>query len=146
MNSARRERWEKAFAEEGVVSKSDYNADKRATIVLEHLMQASDVAQTMQHWHVYIKWNEKLFNEMYGAYEAGRLDMDPSISWYEGEIGFLDYYVIPLANKLDACGVFGVSSREYLNYAESNRKEWVARGKVIVDEYLQRYNKKHANK
>jgi hypothetical protein len=28
----------------------------KATIVMEHLIQASDVAHTMQHWHVYIKW------------------------------------------------------------------------------------------
>eukprot|EP00977_Amphora_coffeiformis_P003392 scaffold630_cov174-Amphora_coffeaeformis.AAC.12 len=145
LNSVRRQRWENAFAEDQIGSKAD-NSDKRATIVLEHLMQASDVAHTMQHWHVYLKWNERLFNEMYAAYEADRLDKDPSASWYEGEIGFLDYYVIPLANKLDACGVFGVSSREYLNYAESNRKEWAARGKVIVAEYLQRYKERNTHK
>jgi hypothetical protein len=32
--------------------------------------------------------------------------------WYKGEIGFLDFYIIPLANKLKDCGVFGVSSDE----------------------------------
>jgi len=77
---------------------------------------------------------------------AGRLDQDPSKSWYEGEIGFLDFYVIPLAKKLDDCGVFGVSSQEYLNYAESNRKQWAARGKDIVAEYLQRYKERNGCK
>ena len=37
-------------------------------MVVEHLIQASDVAHTMQHWQVYAKWNERLFVEMYTAY------------------------------------------------------------------------------
>jgi hypothetical protein len=37
-----------------------------------------------------------------------------------------------LAKKLKECGVFGVSSDEYLNYAESNRREWEIQGKEVV--------------
>lgn len=54
--------------------------------------------------------------------------------WYQGELNFLDYYVIPLAKKLKDCGVFGVSSAEYLSYAEMNRQEWESKGRVIVQE------------
>lgn len=50
----------------------------------------------------------------------------------QGEIGFFDFYIIPLAKKLKDCGAFGVSSLEYLNYAQSNRDEWEAKGKGIV--------------
>lgn len=57
--------------------------------------------------------------------------------WYDGEIGFFDYYIIPLAKKLKSCGVFGVSSDEYLQYAQQNREEWSLRGKGIVEEYLE---------
>jgi hypothetical protein len=57
---------------------------------------------------------------MYKAYKAGRLDKDPSEGWYQGELGFFDFYIIPLARKLFTCGVFGVSSDEFLNYAEIN--------------------------
>jgi hypothetical protein len=39
---------------------------------------------------------------------------------------------IPLAKKLKECGVFGVSSDEYLNYAMQNRAEWEARGEVLI--------------
>ena len=63
---------------------------------------------------MYQKWNERLFKEMYEAYLSGRSDMDPSVGWYKGEIGFFDFYIIPLAKKLDECGVFGVSSDECL--------------------------------
>jgi hypothetical protein len=69
---------------------------------------------------------------MYKAYKAGRADRDPSEYWYKGEIGFFDFYIIPLAKKLKNCGVFGVSSDEYLNYAENNRKEWEAKGHEVV--------------
>ena len=99
---------------------------------IEHVLQASDVAHTMQHWHVYTKWNEKLYEEMYLAYKNGRAEKDPSEGWYGGELWFFDNYVIPLAKKLESCGVFGVSSDEYLSYALANRDEWEKKGKDIV--------------
>ena len=64
---------------------------------------------------MYKKWNERLFMELYQAYLNGHMDKDPSTFWYNGEIGFFDNYIIPLAKKLETCGVFGVSSQEYLN-------------------------------
>ena len=134
LKNLRNDRWEKAFAItdiEGDEGACD-NVNRKATIVIEHLIQASDVAHTMQHWYVYLKWNERLFMEMYKAYLAGRTDKDPSEGWYQGELGFFDFYIIPLAKKLKNCGVFGVSSDEYLNYATDNRDEWEERGKEVV--------------
>ena len=43
-----------------------------------------------------------------------------------------------LAKKLKDCGVFGVSSDEYLNYALQNRQEWEVKGLQIVEEYQER--------
>jgi hypothetical protein len=86
----------------------------------------------MQHWKVYREWNEKLYLEMFQAYMDGRTDSDPTNNWFENEIGFLDFYVIPLAKKLAHCGVFGVTSFEYLNFAVRNREEWENKGKEIV--------------
>jgi len=79
---------------------------------------------------------------MYDAYRTERSKNDPSLNWYQGEIGFLDNYVIPLAKKLKECGVFGVSSDEYLNYAQENRREWAARGKEIVATYVEKHGSK----
>ena len=130
---------------------------------------------SMQHWHVYRKWNERFFKECYTAYREGRSDTDPSIGWYKGEcmiyssgiafsqissylilifffapqpttvgeIGFFDFYIIPLAKKLENCGVFGVSSHEYLNYALANREEWERRGQEIVAAYVQDYESRN---
>jgi class 3 adenylate cyclase len=129
----RKSRWQKAFHDASTNDGSRTDINRKATIVIEHLIQASDVAHTMQHWHVYQKWNERLFKEMYEAYLCGRSDKDPSIGWYQGEIGFFDHYIIPLAKKLKDCGVFGVSSDEYLNYAMANRREWEAKGENAVE-------------
>jgi hypothetical protein len=136
LTQERKERWSAMFGLDGDSKNSwaknagvDNEVDRKAMIVIEHLMQASDVAHTMQTWHVYQKWNARLFNEMYWAYKEGRSEKDPTEFWYKGEIGFFDYYINPLAQKLKSCGVFGVSSDEYLTYASQNRAEWEEKGK-----------------
>eukprot|EP00980_Cylindrotheca_fusiformis_P021450 scaffold8302_cov91-Cylindrotheca_fusiformis.AAC.4 len=148
LQTLRKNRWEAAFSNVsapipsaiGNQQSQEEHDDRKATIVIEHLIQASDVSHTMQHWHIYKEWNKRFFMECHRAYKAGRADSDPSKNWYRGEIGFFDFYVIPLAKKLESCGVFGVSSDEYLNYAKANRDEWVREGEDMVQQYLDEYN------
>jgi 3'5'-cyclic nucleotide phosphodiesterase len=86
----RNARWDKAFKPEQVTAKDINPRDavhRKATIVIENLIQASDVSHTMQHWHVFRKWNQRLFEEMHAAYRSGRAAKDPSEFWYQGEIG-----------------------------------------------------------
>ena len=63
----------------------------------------------------------------------------PKLAFLLQPTGFFDFYVIPLAKKLKDCSVFGVSSDEYLNYAEQNRTEWEAKGQQQVAMYLEKY-------
>ena len=161
----RNTRWDSAFAETEREENPRDTVNRKATIVIEHLIQASDVAHTMQHWyglvvvqcvcvfierplahgcvfffphrHIYRKWNENFFRECYQAYKDGRTATNPATNWYQGELGFFDFYIIPLAKKLKRCGVFGVASDEYLNYAVRNRKEWHDRGQHVVEEMIQ---------
>lgn len=134
LKALRNSRWDMAFKDvktkvEKAPKKEDI--DRKATIVIEHIIQASDVSHTMQHWYIYLKWNERLYREMYFAFLSGRSQKDPSEGWFEGELWFFDNYVIPLAKKLKNCGVFGVSSDEYLTYALQNRVEWEKKGKDV---------------
>ncbi|KAL3937663.1 MAG: hypothetical protein SGBAC_007279 [Bacillariaceae sp.] len=152
LQTIRRVRWDKAFSEAANFRNDSLKdaTNRKATIVIEHLIQASDVAHTMQHWQVYRKWNGRLFHEMYRAFKDGRSQKNPAEFWYQGEIGFFDFYIIPLAKKLEECGVFGVASHEYLNYAEQNRKEWEAKGEQVVQEFIkeveeQGYNSSSTN-
>lgn len=138
LKKLRNDRWEKAFSSKSSEDSSRDVINRKATIVIEHLIQASDVSHTMQHWNVYTKWNSRLFKEMYKAYLDGRSGAnDPSLFWAKGEIGFFDFYIIPLAKKLKECGVFGVSSDEYLQYAVSNRNEWERKGETMVQRLIE---------
>ena len=151
LKNIRNVRWSKAFANE---STNEVQAtlcqeelrdqlNRKATIVIEHMIQASDVSHTMQHWHIYRKWNEQFYFECYDAFVKGRSVDDPTDAWYQGELNFFDYYIIPLAKKLQECGSFGVSGSEYLQYAMNNRSEWQTRGKEIVTEMKNRVVKKY---
>jgi class 3 adenylate cyclase len=60
LKALRNSRWDMAFhkeekEQEQAVGRVDANI--RATIVIEHIIQASDVSHTMQHWHIYLVSN-----------------------------------------------------------------------------------------
>lgn len=60
LSRARKERWWKVFAEDSgsnLLEDTGQRINRRATIDLEHVIQASDVSHTMQHWHMYRRWN-----------------------------------------------------------------------------------------
>ena len=106
LKAMRENRWQVAFSSDSDKTSSSSGEDvsqavfrNRATIVLEYIVQASDVCHCMQHATIYLKWNKALFTETYVAYKAGRADKDPSEGWYRGELWFYDNYVIPLAKK-----------------------------------------------
>jgi hypothetical protein len=131
-------RWEKAFgAGKGNTSKDD--VDRKATSVIATLMQAADSFHALGHWHLYSKWNERHFLEMYGAFEKGRLSQDPSVYWYKSEMMFLDQHVIPLCQKMQETGVFGASAEEALAFAISNRNQWSSKGGNMVASMMAKY-------
>lgn len=82
LNDLRKKRWDKAFSSDS--QGHDVN-NLRATIVIEHIIQASDVSHTMQHWHVYRKWNKMLFQEMYlvSAFSSRPLLCNSSLKYRE---------------------------------------------------------------
>lgn len=136
IKALREARWEKAFTETRADCDSIEQNNRKATIVLEYIIQAADVSHCMQHWKIYQKWNRCLFEEMYTAFVDGRSEKDPSIGWDKGELWFFDNYIIPLAQKLKECGVFGVSCDEFLDYARDNREEVANKGGALVEEWL----------
>jgi hypothetical protein len=137
VNKFRSRKWDKAFKDTDERGTSDTmthdEINRKATVVIENLIQVADVSHTMQHWHVYRKWNTRLFQEMTLAYRNGRSSFDPSSNWYKGEIGFFDHYVIPLAKKMKEAGVFGSAGAPYLAFATSNKEMWETSGAQAVD-------------
>jgi hypothetical protein len=145
--SDRKARWEKAFVE-GRHDRSPENTNRKATVVIEMLMQTADIFHTVQNWHIYSKWNERLFQEMYQAYQAGRLLQDPSIFWYKSELLFFDEHVIPVAKQMTECDVFGdiIAGDDYLSFALSNRQQWAAKGGNLVASMMARFHGKVVEK
>jgi hypothetical protein len=132
LTTFREDRWNMAFATVSPTMTNDDVWHCKATITIEYIIQASDVAHTMQRWHVYQRWNKRLFMEMYAAYKAGRAVKNPLDGWFVGELWFFDNYVLPLAKKLGECEVFGVDCDQLLEYATQNRMKWQNKGADIV--------------
>ncbi len=68
-------------------------------------------------------------NNCHDAFESKNVAGDPSSNWYIDELGFFDYYLIPLEMKLKECGVFGASGYEYISYVLKNKKDWERKGR-----------------
>jgi hypothetical protein len=61
LKEERHARWETVFSTGSESAPmTEKTNELKATIVLDHMMQAADVSHTMQHWHIYRKWNERL--------------------------------------------------------------------------------------
>lgn len=104
--------------------------------VLETMMNAADVAHTMQSFQVFVKWNKRLFKEFYVAHSVDRLSFDPAENWYENQIGFFTHYIIPLSQKMKVCGVFGTTGNVFEYFAIENKKRWTEEGETISEEII----------
>mmetsp|Transcript_5910 Transcript_5910/g.13459 ORF Transcript_5910/g.13459 Transcript_5910/m.13459 type:complete len:2439 (+) Transcript_5910:2-7318(+) len=115
--------------------------------ISEQIMQAADVSHTIQHFSTFVKWNVHLYHEVLAAYECGRTlahleqkknkannnasspeILHPKESWYESQIGFYDHYIIPLAERLDACGAFS-KEHKFAPLAVRNKEQWIEEGR-----------------
>ena len=138
---------DRAFAA-STSNQSRDTVNRKATIVIEHLIQASDVGHTMQHWvryfdmcahqtffwrgfcfveekpvefctrsylfrssffwqHIYRKWNEHLFEEMYMAYLNGRSDRNPADFWFKvRDLCLIHFTFDRLLRRIDTSTVF----------------------------------------
>ena len=148
--ASRNARWEQVFSDSSD-EMSDISSRKLIPII-EHIMQLSHVAYTIQDWDTYLDWNERRFEEAYKAWKEGRCSdcnaRDPSETFYQRELGFLDFFVGPLAEKLRTCDNLSGSSvmEEYAGRIKMNRAEWEARGREVVAEIVERARSKFSDK
>lgn len=135
-------KWEKAFGSKTMDEEMDSrlsseDRNRKATVLMDLIMMASDISHTMQSFDVYCEWNERLFREMYAAYRDGRSAKDPSEGWYLGEMIFYDKHIIPLARRLKESGMFGSTAYVLLQNAQDNRSQWHDKGQKILEEMQQ---------
>jgi len=112
----------------------------RASAVLELMMAVVLVAPMMQSWDVYKKWQMLLFFEQKSASAKGRVD-DPDLMWFSDQVTLFDSYVVPLANKVDACDVFYKEEHGYfVNLAANNRTQWMNEGPDIIEKMINEWD------
>lgn len=104
----------------------------RHSVVIETMLNIADVAHSMQSWELFLFWNRKLYEELYVAFKSGRSGNDPSNGWYENQLGFYRLYVIPLAEKMKKCGVFGERGGEWVKNAILIRDQWSREGEQVT--------------
>lgn len=104
----------------------------RVSALLEQIIQTADVGHTMQSWPVLLKWNEKLYNELWVANMLKRgPDCKDKDKWFAGQIAFFENYIFPLATRLKECGVFGSFGSLFLENATLNRDRWLVEGEEL---------------
>ena len=114
----------------------DAMAALQHSVIIETMLNVADVAHSMQSWELFLFWNQKLFEELYVAFKGGQSDNDPSNGWYENQLGFYRMYVIPLAKKMNTCGVFGKLGSEWVKNAVSIRDQWTREGEQITEDMI----------
>lgn len=142
MNVRRSYNWNKVFVKNSQHMDPQEKRDLQATVVVESLMQAADSGHGIQSFRTYLKWNERLFEEMLHAYHAGRSDHDPSMQWYGAELAYFDKFLIPLISRLKDCGVFGGSGETYLQRATENRDMWKSKGEALVHGMVETFSRR----
>jgi hypothetical protein len=104
----------------------------KATVVMETIMMAADVAHNLQGWDHMVKWSDRLYMELRKAHVAGR-GGDPKGNWFENQIGFLDFYLLPMARRLEDTKVFGDATGEaFPNIVINNRDRWMTDGYSVA--------------
>lgn len=134
----------------GDADEPDDDVDEfKATVVLEQMMRAADVGALLQDWNNMLKWSTCLYKELKNGFLSKRGE-DPSVGWYENQIKFFDFYVLPLAKNLGVMGVFedsdlgegggdrrgsgggsvlsGGGSSFFVNCVKSNLARWIEEG------------------
>ncbi len=100
--------------------------------MIEHFMLLSDVGHLMQGWNNFVKWNFRLYKEIIACYKKG-LCGDPSSGWYKGQIGFFDFYIIPLAKR----GSVFFTSKDFgiklIEQAKINKDQWIEYGEKATN-------------
>ena len=106
--------------------------DLRETVIMETIIKSADVAHNLQGFDQMVRWSSCLYLEQRKAYAEGRGE-DPMNGWYDNQTGFLDFYILPLARKLDDAGAFGDTRGSiFVSTVEYNRRRWLKEGMRVT--------------
>lgn len=119
--------------------------DLRESVIMETLLKSADVAHNLQGFDQMAKWSDCLYLELRKAFVEKKGE-DPMNGWFNNQIGFLDFYLLPLARKLDDTGAFGdARGSVFASSVEKNRKRWTKEGMGVTMKIVMEGNKQYPN-
>jgi hypothetical protein len=69
--------------------------------------------------------------ELHDCYKKG-LCVHPKVGWYQGQIDFIDKYILPLVQRSKSY-LKEDFSKVLFNYGVTNRKIWMVHGKLVTE-------------
>ena len=124
-------------ANDSIDFEADDPSELKASVVMETIMTAADVAHNLQSWDHMAIWSSRLYLELRRALMNGR-GSDPEPRWFENQIGFLESYLLPLSRRLEDTGVFGEAVGEsFSKIVEGNRDKWLIDGFDVTQKTIQ---------
>ncbi|OEU17529.1 hypothetical protein FRACYDRAFT_275121 [Fragilariopsis cylindrus CCMP1102] len=120
--------------------------DMRESVIMETIIKSADVAHNLQGFEQMAKWSDCLYLELRKAFIEEKGD-DPMNGWFNNQIGFLDFYLLPLARMLDDTGAFGdTRGGVFAAMVERNRKRWTREGIGVTMKVIMEGNKQYPDK
>ncbi|KAL7544404.1 hypothetical protein ACHAWF_007798, partial [Thalassiosira exigua] len=117
----------------GVDADDDGFDEFKATVVLEQLIRAADVGALLQDWTNSIEWSTRLYKELKNGHLQNRGE-NPSVGWYDNQIKFLDFYILPLAKNLGFMGVFPPGAGgQFARLVKANLARWIEEGGRVTE-------------
>eukprot|EP00536_Pseudo-nitzschia_multiseries_P006929 jgi/Psemu1/255775/estExt_Genewise1Plus.C_1540020 len=110
----------------------------REAVIMETILKSADVGHNLQGFEQMARWSDCLYMELRKAFVDHRGE-DPVDGWFHNQIGFLDFYLLPLARKLDDTGAFGdTRGGVFAAIVASNRKRWIEEGMGVTTNIVER--------
>ncbi|KAL7483136.1 hypothetical protein ACHAW6_009539 [Cyclotella cf. meneghiniana] len=117
----------------------------KATVVLEQMLRAADVGALLQDYENVRKWSTRLYKELNNGFYAARGE-DPKNGWFENQIKFFDFYVLPLAKNLGITGVFSDEvGHMFVRCVKCNRSQWIEEGESATNLMFQKDEKERVH-
>jgi hypothetical protein len=112
--------------------------DLRESVIMETILKSADVAHNLQGFDQMAKWSSCLYLELRKAFVENKGE-DPMNGWYDNQTGFLDFYIVPMARKLDDAGAFGdTRGSVFVSIVEQNRTRWVNEGMHVTMDIIKK--------
>jgi hypothetical protein len=121
--------------------------------LLEHILLVCDVAHTMQSWDVMNKFANRLSKEIQKAIDdkrSGGITTDPLSDWYDNQSGFLNFYIMPLAERIEKTGYIPISTDRQgpflTTLIQANMDRWQNEGHDVVASWRRKRERRKEKK